>query len=45
MLPKRKKIASHYFLSTVIRADAVMWGDQNKEGKTKSIFKIKRNRP
>jgi hypothetical protein len=32
-------------LSSVKRADAVIWGNQTKDGKTKSILKIIRNRP
>jgi len=37
------KTVSHLWLSSTIEADAGIWRDQNKNGKTKSIFKIKRN--
>jgi hypothetical protein len=37
-----KKIVSHYWLSGTIRADVVTWGDQNKDGNIKGIFKVKR---
>jgi hypothetical protein len=46
----RKNLASmedifHYWLSSTILANAVTWKDQNKDGKTNKIFKIKRKRP
>jgi hypothetical protein len=31
----------HCWCSTVIRTDAVVWADQNKDGKNKRIFKVK----
>jgi hypothetical protein len=31
-------------VTSIIRADAVTWGDQNEDGQKRSIFKIKRNR-
>jgi len=40
----RMKI-SHDWLSCIIQVDIMIWGHQNKDGKTNSIFKIKRNRP
>ena len=42
-----KKIFPHFWTSGIIRVNAVIWGDQNKEGKRniKSVFKIKRSRP
>jgi len=39
-----KKIFSHRWLSSVIRKDAFIWGDQSKDGKSKSFLKIKGER-
>jgi len=36
------KTVSH-LLSIAIEADPGIWGDQNKNGKAKSIFKFERN--
>jgi len=35
------KIVSHYWFSSNIWADAVIWEDQNEDGKTSAIFGIK----
>jgi hypothetical protein len=42
---ERKEIVCHHWPSIAIRVDAVIWGDQNRDGKTKGILKIKRNIP
>jgi hypothetical protein len=41
---KNKKNIIHYWLSSVIKPDVMIWRDQIKDGKTNSIFKIKTNR-
>jgi hypothetical protein len=33
------------WLCGIIRAEDVFWGDQNRDGKNKSILKIKREKP
>jgi hypothetical protein len=40
-----EKIVYNYWLSSTIRVEDVKWGDQNEDGKTKSIFRVKWNRP
>jgi hypothetical protein len=45
MWKERRNIVPYYWLSLIIRADAVILGAQNKDGKIMSIFKIERNRP
>jgi hypothetical protein len=37
------KIVSHYWFSSNIWADAVILEDQNEDGKTNAIFRIKDN--
>jgi hypothetical protein len=37
------KDVSYYCPSSNIRTDAVIWGDQTKNGNTNSMFKIKKN--
>jgi hypothetical protein len=40
------KIVCHKWLSRVVRADAVMWGDPHEDDeKTRRIFRFTRNRP
>jgi hypothetical protein len=34
-----RKIASYYWISSIIRAEVVIWGDQNEDGKARSILK------
>jgi hypothetical protein len=36
-----KKIVSHHWVFSVIKVDALIWGDHNNSGKTNSVFKIK----
>jgi hypothetical protein len=41
-----KEAASHFWLSSIIRADDVIWGDQTKDGKTNnSVIMTKSNGP
>jgi hypothetical protein len=39
-----KKIFFNLWLSTVIREDAFIWGDQSTDGRPKSVLKIKGNK-
>ena len=40
-----QKIVSYYWFSSAIRAEDVIWGEQKKDGKVKSLYEIMRNGP
>jgi hypothetical protein len=44
-LAEKKEDRLLLFTSSIIQAETVICGDQNKDGKTRSMFKIKRNMP
>jgi len=45
MKQEYKKIVSYYCRCSTIRVKDVTRGNQNEDGKSKDIFRIKRNRP